>query len=94
MSEHKIIITLKPKQYEAIERLAKASGAKSTDAFVQQKLLSVLGLDNAQPPLSKPVADPDFQNTTVELRRLHAELKAFVAESLAGSAAASSASLA
>jgi hypothetical protein len=45
MREHQIVITLKPEQFAAVQKLAKASGAKSMGIFVRKELLGALGID-------------------------------------------------
>jgi hypothetical protein len=89
MREHQIVITLKPEQFLEVQRLARAAGAKSMGMFVRQKLLSVLGIEGAGPEPTNgstgvsPVAAANAAKVANELRRLHGELKMFVAESLA-----------
>jgi hypothetical protein len=80
MREHQIIITLKPEQFLQVQRLARTAGAKSMGMFVRQKLLAVLGIEGE---LEQEGHTADLQPTVAELKRLHAELRGFVAESLA-----------
>ncbi len=83
MREHQIVITLKPEQFLEVQRMARSSGAKSMGMFVRQKLLSVLGLDGTPPVVAKAEPSTDVVKLAAELRRLHGELKTFVAESMA-----------
>jgi hypothetical protein len=82
MREHQIVITLKPEQFLEVQRMARMAGAKSMGMFVRQSLLSALGIDGQSQPPTSLTAGPDVKRVTNELRRLHAELKTFVAESL------------
>lgn len=84
MREHQIVITLKPEQFLEVQRMARVSGAKSMGMFVRQRLLSALGIDGQTPPAEKQAGSgPDIKRISGDLRRLHGELKVFVAESLA-----------
>lgn len=84
MREHQIIITLKPEQFQAVQRLFKASGAKSMGIFVRQQLLTALGLDNAAAPKAAgSPSTPNIKRVLGELNRLHAEVQLFAAEALA-----------
>lgn len=85
MREHQIVITLKPEQFLEVQRMARVANAKSMGMFVRQRLLAALGIEGAQPVPAKLTAGPDVKRITGELRRLHGELKSFVAESLANS---------
>lgn len=81
MREHQIVITLKPDQFLEVQRLARAANSKSMGVFVRQRLLAALGIEGAA------AADPNASNVDVEailgdLKRVHSELKSFVAESL------------
>ncbi len=80
MREHQIIITLKPDQFLQVQRLARLAGAKSMGMFVRQKLLAALGIEGE---LENEGRNVDLQPTISELKRLHSELRGFVAESLA-----------
>jgi hypothetical protein len=87
MREHQIVITLKPDQFLEVQRLARAANAKSMGAFVRQKLLAALGIEGAlteEQPAQAPVVaqDVDVEAILGDLKRVHSELKAFVAESL------------
>lgn len=57
--------------------------------FVRQSLLNALGLNGGKEAIDKLPAGPDAKKLAGELRRLHGELKAFVAESLSDSFTAS-----
>jgi hypothetical protein len=86
MREHQVVILLKPDQFLQVQRLARAANAKSMGAFVRQQLLATLGLEGA--PSSGGGAQPAGSNAEVleavsQIKRLHSELKTFVAESLA-----------
>ncbi len=84
MREHQIVITLKPEQFLEVQRMARVSGAKSMGMFVRQRLLSALGIDGQPPAAEKQASSgPDVKKISGDLRRLHGELKVFVAESLA-----------
>lgn len=80
MREHQIIITLKPEQFLQVQRLARMAGAKSMGVFVRQKLLAALGIEGE---LEGDNRNIDLQPSISELKRLHSELRGFVAESLA-----------
>jgi hypothetical protein len=82
MREHQIVITLKPEQFLEVQRLSRAAGAKSMGMFVRQKLLAALGIEGTALPPANAAAGPDMLLVAGELKRLHAELKTFVAESL------------
>lgn len=82
MREHQIVITLKPEQFLAIQKLARGANAKSMGAFVRQQLLAALGLEGSAQSAKNELADRDLEPVVTELRRLHGELKGFVAESL------------
>lgn len=82
MREHQIVITLKPDQFLEVQRLARAAHAKSMGIFVRQQLLSALGIEGKLGAVEKQVAGPEILPLVDELRRLHADLKTFVAESL------------
>lgn len=79
MREHQIVITLKPEQFTQVQKLAKNAGAKSMGMFVRQQLLAALGIEGDMEAAARVDLEPALQ----DLRRLHAELKGFVAESLA-----------
>src|SRR5262245_57432848 len=83
MREHQIVITLKPEQFLEVQRLSRAAGAKSMGIFVRQKLLSALGIEGATLVAAQQQPGPNVKRLTGELTRLHAQLKEFVAESLA-----------
>lgn len=83
MREHQIVITLKPEQFQEVQRLARAAGNKSMGVFVRQKLLVALGLERAEKEEElEGQADPDWKHIAGELRRLHRELQVFISESL------------
>lgn len=81
MREHQIVISLKPEQFQEVQKQARAAGAQSVGAFVRQNLLLFLGLDESDnskksSQMSPAVqADPDWKFIAGELRRLHSELK-------------------
>jgi hypothetical protein len=84
MREHQIVITLKPDQFLEVQRLARAANAKSMGIFVRQQLLSALGIDgtgNAGGGDQQTQAE-NLQAALGQIKRLHGELKTFVAESL------------
>jgi len=83
MREHQIVITLKPEQFLEVQRMARVAGAKSMGMFVRHRLLVALGIESSPVTPTRLTAGPDVKRITGELRRLHGELKAFVAESLA-----------
>ncbi len=86
MREHQIVISLKPEQFQEVQKQARAAGAQSVGAFVRQNLLYFLGLeeaDNAKKgsQIAAAVqADPDWRFIAGELRRLHRELKVLASE--------------
>jgi hypothetical protein len=83
MREHQIVITLKPEQFLEVQRLARASNAKSMGMFVRQQLLAALGIEGAvRNAAAADHAVADLVPVAGELKRLHSELKTFVAESL------------
>jgi hypothetical protein len=85
MREHQIVITLKPDQFLEVQRLARAANAKSMGIFVRQKLLAALGIEGTiQGAASTGGGSSDAQQEEIlnQIRRLHGELKMFVAESL------------
>lgn len=87
MREHQIIITLKPDQFLLVQKLAREAGAKSMGLFVRQQLLIALGIEaspNVQPSPTDMAgsAGPDLEPIKNELKVLHAQLRAIVAESL------------
>lgn len=83
MREHQIVFSLKPEQYQELQRQAKAAGARSVGMFVRQRILSTLGLDKDANPLPRRSGekDPDWRFISYELRRLHRELKMLIEES-------------
>lgn len=86
MREHQIVITLKPEQFLEVQRLARAANAKSMGMFVRQKLLAALGIEGSLAPSQTGDAALTPQAVSqilTELHRLHAELRGFVAESVA-----------
>jgi hypothetical protein len=85
MREHQIVITLKPDQFLEVQRLARAANAKSMGVFVRQKLLAALGIEGSLGDEQIPATNGneiDLDVIVADLRRVHGELKAFVAESL------------
>jgi hypothetical protein len=82
MREHQIVISLKPDQFEEVQRMARAAGSKSVGLFVRQKLIATLGLGIARAEAGEDPHSPDLKQLTGELRRLHRELQIFVADSL------------
>ena len=83
MREHQIVITLKPEQFLEVQRLSRAAGAKSMGMFVRQRLLTALGIEGQPLVAAQQSVAPNVKRLTGELTRLHAQLKEFVAESLA-----------
>lgn len=80
MREHQIVITLKPEQFQRVQKLAREAGAKSMGMFVRQTLLAALGLEKAA--AGNQEAALDLEPVIADLKRLHSELKDFVSESL------------
>ncbi|MBX9689134.1 MAG: hypothetical protein K2X27_20665 [Candidatus Obscuribacterales bacterium] len=78
MREHQIVITLKPEQFLQVQKLARNAGAKSMGLFVRQQLLAALGIEGK----IAPEPEADIEPVLGELKRLHLELKEFVAETL------------
>ncbi|MBX9950809.1 MAG: hypothetical protein K2Y39_16685 [Candidatus Obscuribacterales bacterium] len=89
MREHQIVISLKPEQFQEVQKQARAAGAQSVGAFVRQNLLIFLGLEEAEnsrksSQMAPSVqADPDWRFIAGELRRLHRELKVLSSEATA-----------
>jgi hypothetical protein len=82
MREHQIVITLKPDQFLEVQRQARAANAKSMGIFVRQKLLAALGIEGAAIGEAPIVGGQNVEASLLQIRRLHGELKTFVAESL------------
>lgn len=82
MREHQIVITLKPDQFLEVQRLARSAKAKSMGIFVRQKLLAALGIEGTLETTTMTRRAPELDNAVADLRRVHRELKEFVAESL------------
>lgn len=84
MREHQIVITLKPDQFLEVQRLARAANAKSMGVFVRQQLLAALGIEGAGGAggANQQVQAENLQAALGQIKRLHGELKTFVAESL------------
>lgn len=86
MREHQIVISLKPEQFQEVQKQARAAGAQSVGAFVRQNLLYFLGLEETESAkkgsqIAPAVqADPDWRFIAGELRRLHRELKVLASE--------------
>lgn len=86
MREHQIVISLKPEQFQEVQKQARAAGAQSVGAFVRQNLLHFLGLEEADSAkkgsqiATAVQADPDWRLIAGELRRLHRELKVLASE--------------
>ena len=84
--EHQIVISLKPEQFQEVQKQARAAGAQSVGAFVRQNLLVFLGLEESESAkkgsqMAPSVqADPDWRFIAGELRRLHRELKVLSSE--------------
>lgn len=81
MREHQIVITLKPEQFLEVQKLARASNAKSMGIFVRQRLLAALGIEGNLDAVAG-AESVDLAPLSAELKRLHSELKTFVVESL------------
>ena len=81
MREHQIVITLKPEQFLEVQRLARAANAKSMGIFVRQQLLAALGIEGSLQP-GQAQTRTDLEPVVGQMKRLHSELKMFVAESL------------
>jgi hypothetical protein len=86
MREHQIVITLKPEQFLQVQKLARSAGAKSMGMFVRQQLLAALGIEGQQAEglaqATAPAEQRDLEPVVGELKRLHGELREFVAEAL------------
>ncbi|MBS1995783.1 MAG: hypothetical protein JSS86_05710 [Cyanobacteria bacterium SZAS LIN-2] len=85
MREHQIAISLKPQQFELLQKLARERGFKSVTAYIKQKIVELaLGADGngageaggANPGFSS--LGGENQHLLVELTRIHQELRAFV----------------
>lgn len=83
MREHQIVISLKPEQFEEVQRLARAAGVRSVSAFVRQRLLSMLGVNaGALKVQPESTQETDLTQISEELQRMQRELQVFIAESL------------
>lgn len=83
MREHQIVISLKPEQFEEVQRLARAAGVRSVSTFVRQRLLSLLGVNAGELKVQPESAqDTDLSEISEELQRMQRELQVFIAESL------------
>lgn len=82
MREHQIVITLKPDQFLEVQRLARAANAKSMGVFVRQKLLAALGIEGSAAEALGASGNVDVEAVLADLKRVHSELRGFVAESL------------
>jgi hypothetical protein len=82
MREHQIVITLKPDQFLEVQRLARAANAKSMGVFVRQQLLAALGIEGALQTDAAASSNIDVEAILADLKRVHGDLKGFVAESL------------
>src|SRR5262249_196465 len=83
MREHQIVITLKPDQFLEVQRQARAANAKSMGIFVRQQLLAALGIDGGAGGAEGQLGGTqNVESTLAQIKRLHGELKTFVAESL------------
>jgi hypothetical protein len=83
MREHQIIINLKPEHYQELERLSRASGARSVSVFVKERMLASLGIGGSANVANAP-GSLNIAAVTSDIRRLHRDLQVFVAESLSG----------
>lgn len=83
MREHQIIINLKPEHYQELERLSRASGARSVSVFVKERMLASLGIGGSSSSMTVP-GTLNVASVTADIRRLHRDLQVFVAESLSG----------
>jgi hypothetical protein len=83
MREHQIIINLKPEHYQELERLSRASGARSVSVFVKDRMLASLGIGGSANVANAP-GSLNVAAVTADIRRLHRDLQVFVAESLSG----------
>jgi hypothetical protein len=83
MREHQIIINLKPEHYQELERLSRASGARSVSIFVKERILASLGIGGAGAAGSL-AGNANLAAVTADIRRLHRDLQVFVSESLSG----------
>jgi hypothetical protein len=78
MRDHQIVISLKPEQFQQLQELARAAGAKSVGTFLREQMLSTLGVSG---DASTHSAVPNWQLIGGQIRRLHRELQLFIAES-------------
>jgi hypothetical protein len=78
MREHQIVISLKPEQFNQLQKLARAAGARSVGAFLREQLVTSLGVEGDAAALG---AVPNWQLIGGQVRRLHRELQLFIAES-------------
>lgn len=85
MREHQIVINLKREQFEEVQRLARLAGNKSVGAYLKNKVLTLLGLDENEGDEPQQMFSPDaheLKDINQELARMHRELQVFIAESL------------
>lgn len=80
MREHQIVISLKSEDFQQVQKMARAAGAKSVGAYIRQRLMSALELKNSDAGSEDP-AGPNWQIISGQIRRLHRELQVFIAES-------------
>lgn len=91
MREHQIAISLKPQQFELLQKLARERGFKSVTAYVKQKIVELaLGVDSDLPAPGQ--GDLQYGGGTGglsaeqhallgDLSRIHSELRAFAGQS-------------
>ena len=85
LREHQIAISLKPQQFELLQKLAKERGFKSVTAYLKQKIVELaLGVESEQTGAVRTASSDAYANLSgenqillVELTRIHNELRAF-----------------
>lgn len=85
MREHQVVINLKREQFEEVHRLARLAGSRSPSAYLRDRILNLLGMEQAehgQKDAGSAQASSDLNSVNQELSRMHRELQVFIAESL------------
>ncbi len=85
MREHQIVISLKREHFEEVQRLARLSGSNSPSAYLRDRILAMLGIEQAEKDEEATGSRPVSANITQvrqDLARMHHELQFFIAESL------------
>lgn len=90
MREHQVVINLKREQFEEVQRLARLAGSRSPSAFLRDRVLNLLGMEQAEHVQQRDAGiaktSTDLNSVNQELARMHRELQVFIAESLSSGA--------